>query len=199
MTSEFDRFLKDDMYNRYIDDLVTTPSSVTFDVGSYTGNSLVSLAQKVNGKIYGFEPVREFWKVASERVKSFPNIQVVNIGLGKNDEYKVLNLQNDETSVFKPSSKGQQCIFRSIFNVWNAIGISKLDVLHMNVEGGEYDIFECLIKQNLLPKIRTIIVQFHYPEQFSSQRAMIQEELKKTHTCVYDYAFVWERWNLREE
>jgi FkbM family methyltransferase len=199
MTSEFARFLKDDMYTHYLDNLVTTPNSVTLDIGSYTGDSLIALSSRVQGTIHGFEPIRSFWKKAEERTIHYPNVRVHNVGLGAEDEVKILNLQYDGTSEFLHSSKTEQCIFRSFFNVWNSLGLSQIDVLHMNVEGGEYAIFANLIRQGLLPKIKTLIVQFHYPDKFMRTRLEIQEELRKTHDCVYDYSFVWERWDLRKE
>ena len=200
MGDEFARFVREGMYTTYLDGLITTPASVTFDVGTFTGSSLVHLRSKVNGTLHGFEPIPSFAETAKKRVESLSNVYVHTIGLGADDEYKTLSVQHDETSEFKAvSDRTEVCVFRSFFNVWNALRLTQLDVLHMNVEGGEFPIFANLVRQSLLPKIRTIIVQFHYPEQFAETRDAIREELRKTHRCTYEYAFVWERWDLREE
>jgi FkbM family methyltransferase len=199
MKSEFDRFVADDMYNHYLDGVETTSDSIVFDVGTYKGDSVLAMRCRMEGMIHGFEPIHSFWTTATQRVAHLPNVHIHNVGLGAEDEAKTLHLQLDGTSEFLTASSTERCIFRSFFNVWTALAIDRLDLLHMNVEGGEYAIFANLIQQGLLPKIRTVIVQFHYPDRFSEERRAIQAELRKTHDCVYDYAFVWERWNLREE
>jgi hypothetical protein len=108
-------------------------------------------------------------------------------------------VSEDETSAIRHVGTSETCVFRSFATVWRELAIQSLDVLHMNIEGGEYAVFRSILSNGLLPKIKTLIVQFHYPDVYSAERQAIQAELRKTHRCVYDYAFVWERWDLREE
>lgn len=199
MNEAFAKFKKDNMYKRYLDGLNTSPSSVTFDIGSYKGDSLLKLRSKVQGTIHGFEPIVTFGLACRERIKDFPYTYVHPIGIGDADEYKLLFVAEDNTSEFIAFQNSEQCVFRSFFNVWNHLKIDTLDVLHMNIEGGEYAVFKSILQYGLLPKIKSIIVQFHYPERYAAERKKIQTELQKTHTCVYDYAFVWERWDLKQE
>lgn len=185
---------------RYLDDLVTTPTSVTFDLGSYKGNSLIHLRSKVQGIIHGFEPIHTFYARCARRISAIcPHTYVHPVGVGDTDTIRLLSVLDDETSEFIRSWKKEQCVFRSFFNVWNHLKIDRLDVLHMNIEGGEYAVFRSILAHGLLPKIKTIIVQFHYPDRHSADRQAIQAHLRRTHRCVYDYAFVWERWDLIEE
>lgn len=197
MSTEFERFVREGMYEHYMDGLHTTTASVTFDIGSYTGDSLVRLRSKVQGVIHGFEPIRSFWSACGPKLQPYSGIYVHPIGVGDTDAIRSLSVHKDETSEFLTSLTTEQCVFRSFFTVWNHLNIETLDVLHMNIEGGEYAVFRSILEHGLLPKIKTIIVQFHYPNQYSEHREAIQSELRKTHQCVYDYPFVWERWDLQ--
>lgn len=198
MEESFSQFVRDNMYKHYLDGLQTTHASITFDLGSYKGGSLVRLRSSVQGTIHGFEPIVSFWRQCSTAIASSHDIYVHPIGVGDADEERELFVENDETSAIRKSETSERCIFRSFVNVWNHLGIKQLDVLHMNIEGGEYAVFRSILANGLLPNIKTIIVQFHYPDQYSAERDAIQTELGKTHRCVYNYAFVWERWDLRE-
>jgi FkbM family methyltransferase len=199
MNRSFATFLRDDMYVRYLDGLRTTPTSVTLDLGSYKGQSLVRLRSKVQGVIHGFEPIVSFWNQCRNTIQPHSDIYVHPIGVGDVDEVRDLFVSDDETSAIREASQRESCTFRSFASVWAHLRLQTLDVLHMNIEGGEYAVIRSILSHGLLPKIKTIVVQFHYPEQYSAERAAIQAEFRKTHTCVYNYAFVWERWDLIEE
>lgn len=197
--NEFERFTRDGMYEHYLDNLETDADSIIFDIGCYKGDSLIKLAHKTKGTIYGFEPIPSFCNIALERVKEYPNIHVYPIGIGSEDESKNLLLNNDETSEFLSKGTNVRCVFRSFLNVWNYFQLETLDVVYMNIEGGEYSVFSNMIAHDLLPRIREIVVQFHYPDKHSEDRREIHRKLYETHDLVYDYAFVWERWKLREK
>lgn len=193
----FPRFIQDNMYEHYLDNLETSDTSVSFDIGSYTGASLIALRAKVKGSIYGFEPIPSYFTAACSRVQTMSNVRVYCVGVGNKDETKQLSLLGDRTSALLTSSQYQPCTFRAFSTIWRTLGIESLDVLHMNVEGGEYDIFQNIVEGNFLPRIKQILVQFHYPESYAPDRERIRSELRKTHNLIYDYEFVWERWDLR--
>ena len=68
-------------------------------------------------------------------------------------------------------------------------------VLEINIEGGEYDVLERLITSGILSKIEKYVVQFHnYNIECEINRARIRLELSKTHQCVFNYEWIWERW-----
>jgi hypothetical protein len=69
--------------------------------------------------------------------------------------------------------------------------------LKLNIEGAEYDVLDRLATAGVLPRIRSLVIQFHrvVPES-DRRRDMIQAKLAQTHHLVFDYPFVWERWEL---
>jgi hypothetical protein len=70
-----------------------------------------------------------------------------------------------------------------------------IDLLKINIEGGEYELLEHIIEKTLQNKIRNIQVQFHtWIENCEDRRKNIQDILRKTHKLTYNYDFVWENW-----
>ena len=69
----------------------------------------------------------------------------------------------------------------------------------MNIEGGEYENLESLILTRAISKIPTLLVQFHrYSLKEELRRAQIRSELELTHKCVFEFPWVWERWDRKE-
>jgi hypothetical protein len=74
-----------------------------------------------------------------------------------------------------------------------------IDVLRLNVNGEEYNIFERMFEKMIHKKIKYIMVQFTpYIEDAFEKRDSIRKRLKKTHNEIYNYEFVWELWKLKE-
>ena len=76
--------------------------------------------------------------------------------------------------------------------------IDLIDLMKINIEGGEYDLLDHLITSNLVSRIKNIQVQFHdFIPDANSRMKNIQNELAKTHELTYQYKFVWENWRLK--
>ena len=77
--------------------------------------------------------------------------------------------------------------------------IERIDLMKINIEGGEYDLLEHLIKTGWIDKIINIQVQFHdFVENAEARMLAIQNDLAKTHELTYQYKFVWENWRLKD-
>ncbi len=76
--------------------------------------------------------------------------------------------------------------------------ISSVDLMKINIEGGEYDLLEHLMSTNLVKAIKNLQIQFHdfFPDSRERMKK-IQEALEHTHKLTYQYEFVWENWELR--
>ncbi|MGH8977302.1 MAG: FkbM family methyltransferase, partial [Acidimicrobiia bacterium] len=73
-----------------------------------------------------------------------------------------------------------------------------VDLCKVNIEGGEYDLFDRLIETVWLARIRILLIQFHewHPNAYARRRA-IRRAFSRTHDEVWDYPFVWEMWRRR--
>ena len=76
--------------------------------------------------------------------------------------------------------------------------ISKVDLIKINVEGGEYSLLERMIDKQIIENFKNIQVQFHkfFPNS-AQRRNAIRNALSKTHFITYDYPFIWENWQRK--
>ena len=79
--------------------------------------------------------------------------------------------------------------------------IEVVDLIKINIEGGEYDLLDEIIANNWLSKFKNIQVQYHdfVIDNPRERMEKIQKELAKTHQLTYQYDFVWENWKLNDE
>ena len=75
-----------------------------------------------------------------------------------------------------------------------------VDLLHVNCEGCEWEMFENIIEHNLQTHIRIIKIGAHYFDQvgdIAERYCKIRETLNRTHYMVYGKPWAWERWDRR--
>lgn len=76
--------------------------------------------------------------------------------------------------------------------------IKHIDLIKINIEGGEYDLLEHLLDANFVEQIENLQIQFHdFVENASARMKKIQNRLEKTHYLTYHYPFVWDNWTLK--
>ena len=96
------------------------------------------------------------------------------------------------------ASKKEPCVIRNIGEVFEELEINSIDLLQMNIEGGEYSILEGLLDAGLADKVHTFLIQFHYYGEFPVlRRDKILERFSETHTAKFSYPFVWECWSKK--
>ena len=81
-------------------------------------------------------------------------------------------------------------------------GSGDLEMLHVNCEGCEFEMFENIIKSGLHWRIKIIQFGSHFfPEipRLTERFCAIRSELKKSHRMVYGLAFGWERWDRKRD
>ena len=77
-------------------------------------------------------------------------------------------------------------------------GIGEIDLMKINIEGGEYEFLEYLLDTGLAVKIKNVQVQFHdFVPNAETRTKSIQERLSQTHSLTYQYEFVWENWRVK--
>lgn len=171
--------------------------SIVVDVGGYEGKWANDIYKKYNCNIFIFEPIKEYYDKIVERFKENPKIRVYNYGLSNKDCDKQISLLNDSSSLFKKSRNLQKITLVNASNFFNSEKIGKIELIKINIEGGEYDLLENLIENGLIYKIRNIQVQFHdFVKRAKKRMLKIEDELSKTHHPTYRFEFVWENWEI---
>jgi hypothetical protein len=78
--------------------------------------------------------------------------------------------------------------------------IKNIDLIKINIEGGEYDLLDFILENNLQTQINNFQIQFHKMfDDCEIRRNNIREKLSETHTLTYDYTFVWENWEKKKK
>jgi FkbM family methyltransferase len=174
-----------------------TGESIVFDLGGYRGQWASDIYSKYGSNIYVFEPVPQYAEFIRERFRYNQKIRCFEFGLGSRSEDKLIKVSEDSSSTY---AKGANtCIRMQDFAAFvNHAGVTKIDLMKVNIEGGEYDILPYLIRTRCVEQIRALQIQFHAFAKDHMQRANeIRLELERTHVCDFCSEFVWEGWTRR--
>lgn len=176
--------------------------SVVFDLGAYTGTYTDNIHKRYKCNIYAFEPVGKFYNVLKSKYANIPKVRTLQYGLGPKDDEMTLYLSGKATSNVSGSGASHpvNCNIVQIDKFMNENSITHIDLMAINIEGGEYELLEHMKENDLFKNVKMFQIQFHdFPriENRHLRRLNIQNELNKTHKLVYNYEFCWEKWERR--
>jgi len=172
--------------------------SVVFDVGGYLGHWSYDISARYGSQIHIFEPVNKFANIIRELYKNNQKITVNEIGLSNTNIHTSISDEANSSSAFKTSAAEQKIVMKKASEYLREHNIQKIDLIKINIEGGEYDLLEHLITEGFIQHITNIQVQFHdFVPHAKERMTAIREQLKKTHVTTYQYEFVWENWQLK--
>ena len=188
-----DKFSKDGGDKMILNQLELDDASLVFDVGSYLGGFGQSVQDKYDSIIYSFEPVKKFYQAQIKHQSD--KMVVFNHGFGISNTTTDMYISKDASSQFWHSKQIEKCQIKDFDKFITEHDVQKIDLLAINIEGDEYELLEYIIKKGLLEKIKGLLIQFHYINQYPHERRdAIKTELAKTFNCKFDYPFVWEYW-----
>lgn len=135
-----------------------------------------------------------------ERFKDNKKIHAFQYGLsGKDEEIEMSVMADGSSSVRLDSCVMEKVSLRDASESIARLGVTHIDLMKINIEGGEYHVLPNLISSGMVKNITDIQIQFHdFFDDAKEQREKIREELSKTHELTYDYYFVWENWRLKK-
>ena len=172
-------------------------NSVVFDLGGYIGEWSVDIFKKYNCYIHVFEPVNTYY-LEIQKVLPSPKVKVNQYGLAQKTFTTSINISAEASSVFKTGGQQENIHLVNFMDYVRENKIEKIDLMKINIEGGEYDLLEYLVKTDFITKIHNIQVQFHdfFPDSEKRMKA-IQQNLSATHQLTFHYPFIWENWRLK--
>ena len=179
--------------------------SLVVDVGGFRGDWAWTIARKYNSRILVIEPVPDYCAQIKARFAARPNVSVFNLGLLDHNGEMAIDVAEEGSSFFgKPHaprnnvSSGVRVPIMDVADFLDLHRIAAVDLMKLNIEGGEYPVLRRLIDTGRISTIHRLLVEFHafYPQAHRLRRA-IQRQLSKTHECVFDYPFFWECWQRR--
>ena len=173
--------------------------AVVFDLGGYKGEFAAKIYEKYQSHIHVFEPVPSFYNTIRDTFNDNDKVIAYPYGLAANDGELQISLTEDASSVFVQSDESQTIQLKSITDFIKIHQITTIDLIKINIEGGEYEVLESLLAHDFIKNIKNIQVQFHdfIVENAAERMKKIQDELSKTHKLTYQYEFVWENWERK--
>lgn len=191
------RWIKDDGDRAYRLNYPLTSESVVVDLGGYHGDFAAAIYEKYGCKVYVFEPVQQFYQSCTIRFQANPKIICLNYGLSSEDKTLNIGLAENASS-FEPSlTHGvvEMVQVRSVVSCIRELGIERIDLMKINIEGGEFDVLPAMIASGDIEKVHFLQVQFHnFVENAAARRSIIRNHLEKSHAQMWNYEFVWESW-----
>jgi len=172
-------------------------SSLVLDLGGYEGQWASDIFSMYGCRIVVFEPVKEFAEAIQKRFGRNPRIRVLPFGLGGRTRKERISLCKDGSSIFKTSDTTQEIQLLDVSEWLHDQDITAVDLMKVNIEGGEYELLDRLIETGRIGAIRNLQVQFHNVAPDSAMRMeQLRQQVSRTHRPTYQYRFVWENWVL---
>lgn len=171
--------------------------SVVVVVGAYQGDTIAFLDFLYAPIIHGYDP--QGWAIdrGRWRFRERPDIHLYPHGLGKaTGSFPMGEWGNDACSFVPleaPRVMGQGQMV-DIATVMERDGLDLIDLMVLNIEGGEYDLLAHLIDEGLIPQIKHLLVQFHFPDRYRHQRAVIEQAMRQDFQKMVELGGDWVWW-----
>lgn len=174
-----------------------TRESSVFEVGGYKGVWTEAMIRKFDCNMYVFEPVKEFVIELRKKFADNPKVRIFDFGLADSNKKAEISISSDRSSVFSDGEDKVSIMLRDVVEVIDEIGLRKIDLMQINIEGGEYALLQRLIDSRYVEKVENIQVQFHdFVENAEQKMYDLYKSLWKSHFPTYHYKFVWDNWKL---
>ena len=135
--------------------------SVVFEVGGYEGSWASDIATRYNPFIWWFEPNQIAYQTAKGRIAKHPHIKMYNVGLGDRDGVFVLGGGNCDGASFTKSTSPVQAQMIDVVHFIQDNGIGHIDLMQVNIEGGEFLLLPYLINSGIIERINALQIQWH--------------------------------------
>jgi FkbM family methyltransferase len=170
---------------------------VVVDLGGYQGQWAAGILDQHDVQMHVFEAHPGFAADIGTRFAGDPRVTVHAVALGSADgEFTIAD--DGDASGARGANATVRCRSVEAASFLQAIGVARVAVLKINIEGGEYEVLPRLIDSGVIASIDLIQVQFHrYSKADEDRRNAIASRLAETHELTWCYEFVWEEWRRK--
>ena len=177
-----------------------TNKSIVFDVGTYTGSFTEKIVNRFDCIVYAFEPKNEYFNYLMNKFKKNKNVRIFNFALSNfTGTAQISDIGAGSSIIERVENSDYETInVVSFVDFLKMENIDSIDLLYLNIEGSEYDLFTNIFENNYQNKINHFQIQFHnFVNQAKQKRREIRKVLKITHDCKFNFPFIWERWDKK--
>ncbi len=196
----FKRWFEDNKNDIIRLDYPLDSTSVFFELGGFVGDYSSKIVDKFDTKAYIFEPKVDYFKELEKKFNGNKKINIYNLGLSDFNGTAYMDETGESSSIVTNKSKNLEKVeVVKLSTFINKENIEIIDLININIEGSEYKVLNNLIDSKVISKIRSLQIQFHKNIALSTwKRFRIHRRLSKTHKLIWNYNFVWERWDIKE-
>jgi FkbM family methyltransferase len=181
--------------------------AIAIDVGGYEGEWTGQILSHAGDQeadaiaVHVFEPEPTSIEQLRHSYGEDSRVHIHPYGLAGHDRLERMALGGLGTSQFKSGSQSGffgtlELELRDVEAVLTTLGIEHVDVMMINIEGGEYELLDRLYETDWLPRIGCVLVQFHEfgPDAYRARRRN-RRQLAESHRCTWNFKWVFERWD----
>ena len=140
------------------------------DIGSNIGASIIYFRRQFpDANIFGFEPHPDTFRILRENVGQLPGVTIFNYGLAAT--YKRMTVRAVKANFGAFNIQGRfkdrgrpvadvECEVRRLDHVLREIGIAQIDLIKIDCEGAEADVFS-ILPDAILNRCQWIVGEFH--------------------------------------
>jgi FkbM family methyltransferase len=175
----------EDVYR--VKELTLPTGAVVVDIGANIGLFSIQVAlQTPNCRVVAIEPVPECFECIKASVRSFSltNVEAHQLGLGRAKGLARVrragrSLDNRLTCLAEGTNGEAPITVLSMDELFARLQLEDVELLKMDIEGGEYDVFSTVRSSTLL-QIRTIVAEFH-DNICAGTLQLLRNRLSETH------------------
>lgn len=173
-------------------DYPLTPDSMVIDLGAHVGSFAAGIYEKFKCYVQAYEPVSEFYDKAQERLAPYkPKVKLFKASVGPRETQIEFGVKGSMSGSFTQGN------YNEVVQMWDISSVVKMpvDLIKINIEGGEFDLLDAILDRELHLNIRNIQVQFHSNVPNPLERWQeINRRLLETHELTYYFPFCWENY-----
>lgn len=179
-------------------DYPITPDSVVLDCGGYEGRWAKGIHEKYGCRIHVLEPIQEFFERTARNLSGLPGVEVYQFGIDSENRMAEFTIKGDMTGLWADGTKVEGVMLFAVESVFDNLGLDRLAVMKLNIEGSEFRVVESLITSGLINRVDNLQVQWHpvapeVVEKFDE----LQKRLSETHELTFDAQWIWQNWRLK--
>lgn len=180
-------------------DFPLTPESVVLEVGGYKARWAKLIAERYAPQLYIFEPQRwayDHCLLALAHWIEAGSARVFNYGLGLSDQPDALmgDYETDGASYLKQQAPKGPAPMREAGAVFDELGLARIDLMLINIEGYEYHLVPHLQALGLLTRVRWLMIQFHTFAAEPPEHQALLNSIERTHEPIWSYGTTLMAW-----
>ena len=196
-------WIKNDKQMDYRHRYELSDGAVVFDLGGHLGDwtSVILRSARID-RVYVFEVIPKYVAALHERFKSEKRVTICDFGLGAETRSSRFSVEALASSAFRVNDVSDCVVveapIKDVVEFMEEYGIERVDLVKINIEGGEYEFLDRLINASMIGRFNNLQIQFHNLGDWAVEaRLRIRGKLSETHYLTYDYRWIFENWRLK--